>query len=356
MPQGKLLSRTWILLLTGVVVIRLTILRADWVERYYASFIYPKISFLQRSLTGHVPFSLGDLLYIGAGIWVLIKLVSTFRSLGKTGVNWMQLLVKTSSLIKIFLWIYIIFNVLWGLNYNRPILMKAFGLEPVTNQAGTDLPVVTGILLDKTNRYRSKGMVPDHRTSAAMARRAYARAREKYPTLDVRPYAIKPSIFGALGSYMGYSGYYNPFTGEAQVNTAVPGFLIPFVTCHEMAHQAGYAKENEANLCGFLAARESRDSAMLYSAYLSMFLYANRQLAQDDSSRASVNLKMLNPAVRRDLELYRKYLAAHQSVLGDAVDMFYNQYLKLNEQPAGSRTYGLVVEGLIAYYRKFGDL
>jgi hypothetical protein len=155
---------------------------------------------------------------------------------------------------------------------------------------------------------------------------------------------------------MGYSGYYNPFSGEGQVNTRVPGFLIPFVTCHEMAHQAGYAKENEANFVGFLAGRESRDSALLYSTYLNMFLYANNELRQVDSTSAKENMKILSPAVRNDIEQYRKWSRSYDTPLGDFIDIVYNQYLKLNEQPAGRRSYNQVVIWLLAYYRQQGEI
>ena len=57
-----------------------------------------------------------------------------------------------------------------------------------------------------------------------------------------------------------FLGYYNPFTGEAQVNTNVPAFVIPFTTCHEMAHQIGYASESEASFVGFLVIRNSNNA------------------------------------------------------------------------------------------------
>jgi len=38
------------------------------------------------------------------------------------------------------------------------------------------------------------------------------------------------------------------------------------------------------------------------------------------------------------------------------VDIFYNQYLKLNQQPAGQMTYNRVVLWLLAYYEKYGTI
>ncbi len=69
-----------------------------------------------------------------------------------------------------------------------------------------------------------------------------------------------------LGNYLGFTGYYNPFTGEAQVNTTVPQFLLPNIALHEMGHQIGYAKEDEANFSAYLAA------SMLAGHIISIFI------------------------------------------------------------------------------------
>ena len=45
---------------------------------------------------------------------------------------------------------------------------------------------------------------------------------------------VKQMLLG-YRKFSGFLGYYNPFTGEAQVNTKVPQFVIPFTICHEMA-------------------------------------------------------------------------------------------------------------------------
>jgi hypothetical protein len=40
---------------------------------------------------------------------------------------------------------------------------------------------------------------------------AYSQLKNELPWLAYRPGSVKPSLFGVLGNYMGYSGYYNPF-------------------------------------------------------------------------------------------------------------------------------------------------
>lgn len=335
-------SWKWAILIGLALLVRLVSLFPAYVEAYYSSGLYPLTSALQRALTGWLPFSLGDVLYLLFGVWLLRWIFLFFKGEEKGG-RWKMV----SSFIQVVLCIYILFNVLWGLNYNRLSPARQFGLAVADSLGPTDLRDISAILMERTNQYRPARII-----SESEARNLAKPLFQGGGFPKVRPSSIKASLFGKLGNYIGYSGYYNPFSGEAQVNTAIPDFLIPFVACHEIAHQAGYAKENEANFVGFLAARRSADSSMRYSAYFSMFLYANGQLRRLDSAAARQNMEQLLPAVRKDVQAYREYLTSYDNPLGDAVDAFYNQFLRMNQQPAGMATYSRVVLWLHAVYVK----
>jgi hypothetical protein len=56
---------------------------------------------------------------------------------------------------------------------------------------------------------------------------AFLYADNVYPFLGYDPQSLKPSLFSYLGNYFGFQGYYNPFSGEGQVNTTIPRFLEP---------------------------------------------------------------------------------------------------------------------------------
>ena len=355
MPKGKWPDRSWILLLAGVVLVRLSTLEPQWVEQFYSSGVYPFIARFFRAVSSWVPFSVGDLIYVAAIIWLARELARWVRAIRARALNKSWLLSRISNYTRVFLSIYLIFNVLWGINYNRAGIAGQLGLT-LEDSSDVELFRLTEALMAKTNQFRPQDPAIGFEHSAELAQMAYTTSSSKYPFLAPRPFSLKPSLFGAIGNYMGYSGYYNPLTGEGQVNTKVPGFLIPFVACHEMAHQAGYARENEANFVGFLAARESKDSALLYSTYLNLFLYANGELRRVDTSAAKRNMDRLVPGVKKDIDQYRKWLKSYDTVVGDLVDVFYNQYLKLNEQPAGKRSYNQVVNWLLAYHRKYQQI
>ena len=138
---------------------------------------------------------------------------------------------------------------------------------------------------------------------------------------------------------MGYGGYYNPFTGEAQINSYMPEFMLPYISVHEMAHQKGYAKESEANFIGYIDAMESGDSVLLYSANLEMFLFANRALRRFDSTMAKQNMEKLSPRIKKDLADYKVFAEKYYGPVDKFVTWFYGGFLNLNNQPEGMMSY-----------------
>ena len=138
---------------------------------------------------------------------------------------------------------------------------------------------------------------------------------------------------------MGYGGYYNPFTGEAQINSYMPAFMLPYIAVHEAAHQKGYAKESEANFIGYIDAMESGDSALLYSANLEMFLFANRALRRFDSTMAKQNMEKLSPRIKKDLADYKVFAEKYYGPVDKFVTWFYTGFLNLNNQPEGMMSY-----------------
>jgi hypothetical protein len=154
-------------------------------------------------------------------------------------------------------------------------------------------------------------------------------------------------------SAWGISGYYNPFSAEAQVNTAYPDFMIPFTACHEVAHQLGIAREQEANLLALIVAENAADKQLRYSAAFHLFLYSNTQLAQLDSNAAHQLNKQITQAVKKDFAEYRSFIRKNKSILETVILRIYDQFLIQQGQVRGMNSYQDVVGLWLAYQRKF---
>jgi hypothetical protein len=220
---------------------------------------------------------------------------------------------------------------------------------------------MNGLLIEKLNASKQVLLAthqpyPSSKNLFEGVRKAYAALGKNYPFLQYKNESLKSSSWGWFGNYAGFTGYYNPFTGEAQVNTTVPKFLQPFISCHEVAHQLGYAKEMEANFVGYLAATSSTDPLFQYSVYLDLFNYANRNLFITDSAAAKGYRNKLIPPVKEDIREWIRFNQRNRSLLEPVVRWGYGLFLQSNEQPQGILSYDEVTGFLIAYYKKIGKI
>jgi hypothetical protein len=352
-------DRLLIFLLLASILIKVFSLNAAWVERYYTFGFYPPVSILLRTLFGWIPFSVGDLLYIAAFILFVWKAWKLVRLLAKRQVREFLSWILFRKYIKLVLWIYIVFNIFWGLNYNRQGIAHQFGLE-VRQYTAADLYELTSALQQRLNFYAPRVdslkrlQLNNDYILFSEGIAAYKIASRRYPFLAYRQPSIKPSMFTYIGRYFGYTGYYNPFTGEAQLKTDVPAFTKPFIICHEMGHQLGYARENEANFSSYLAGRVSDNMEFRYSVYYDMYSYAMHDLLVYNPLCFIELKKSEHPQVKRDNRTYRDYLLRTQNAVEPVMSLAYDRYLKMNNQPGGRETYNEVVDWLIAYMKKYG--
>ena len=348
------------LLLVFVVLIRVYSANAIRVEQGYSSGIYPGLVLVLRLLFGWIPFSIGDWIYGFFGLWVLWKLLEGIKMLYKKQATWKGFAIRCFKILTLFLVIYIVFNGLWGINYNRRGIAYQLGLK-MDKYSPEELKNINAVLIEKVNS--NKQDLVNNKTAYfstkelfVKVQQSYAAINSSYPFLKYQHQSLKPSLWGWLGNYVGFLGYYNPFTGEGQVNTTVPKFSQPFTACHEVAHQLGYAKEMEANFVGYLAASASPDKQFQYSVYLDLFLYSNRNLFNTDSVSARAYATQLIPEVKNDLKEWRDFNRRHKNPVEPVIRWMYGKYLERNQQPQGVLSYDEVTSFLIAYYKKFGKI
>jgi hypothetical protein len=350
---------TWLSLLILIILIKLWSLDHYNVEVFYSDKFYYSFSLVQRFLFGWISFSLGDILYFLAGCWLLWKLVKNARLIVKKKLPKTIFLQKVVKVFFIFIVIYIVFNVFWGLNYDRRGIAWQLHLKEATYDTSS-LKHIQQLLLKKVNESKralvNQTAYPDNKNLFMRAEQCYRDAEKKYPFIRYKRSSVKPSLYGWLGNYLGFTGYYNPFTGEAQVNTTIPKFLLPYITVHEIGHQIGYAKENEASFSGYLAAVNSHDTLFRYSAYLDLYIYANREVFYVDSTASKFSATQLIPEVRADLLEWKRFNEAHKSFWERPVTWLYGKYLQINQQPKGMGSYNEVIGMLIAYYKKYGEI
>jgi hypothetical protein len=352
-------DRGWIVLVAIAVVIKIFAFFPAAVEKYYSSGLYQLVARLLRILFGWIPFSVGDIFYIVVFVWLIFKLVSFFKKLITRQVHKEYVFNAVGKTVKYLLVVYILFNILWGLNYDRKGIASQLQLE-VRTYSTRDLQDILQVIVHRLNQFDSSGRL--NRTQFNRKSFLFEESEQSYKNLSSKNTifkytspSVKPSLFSYLGNYLGFTGYYNPFSGEAQVNTTVPVYIQPFTTCHEIGHQLGYAKENEANFAGYLSARSSDDPAFRYSVYFDIYIYAATELYVRDSTLMVPLREQLNPGVRKDFRNLREFFRKYNNPFEPYIRRLYGRYLKANNQPQGIMTYDEVIAWLIAYYKKYGE-
>jgi hypothetical protein len=350
--------RSWLIPLIIALCVKIFSFFPEAVEKYYSTGIYPVISIFPRLVFGWIPFSVGDILYAAVLIYLLISLVRFFTHAFRRQLHRQYLLLCVKRCVSIGLWVYLAFNIFWGLNYDRLPIARQQHLEtkPYTReelQSFIALLVIRINAIDSASRESRKNLNSND-SIFKYSIKAYHSAARLHPGLSYTIPSVKYSFYGYLANYMGFSGYYNPFTCEAQVNTTIPRFVQPFTTCHEIGHQLGYAKEEEANFCGFLATKSSDDPAFRYSVYVDLYLYSASALYAMDSTAYIPYRESLKPAVRQDLRDLKAFYMKYENPLEPIIHRIYGKYLKANRQPQGIYSYDEVVGLAIAYYRKNG--
>jgi hypothetical protein len=351
---------SWLVLIGIALIIRILSNYPEWIELYYSNGFYTWLSSGQRFLLGWLPISLGDLFYGLVIVFLSYKLIKLGIALFKKEVNWKYFFEGLKQFLFFVLFIYCFFNLFWGLNYDRKGIASQLQLD-VTEYNLEELKSLTTVLQERLNK---EAALVDTNARFALEKkrnlfnesfRAYDSASLIYPFLDIDNKSVKPSLFSYAGNILGFQGYYNPFSGEAQVNTTVPVFLQPFISCHEIAHQIGYAKENEANFVGYLACKAHPSGLFRYSAYFDLFYYAVSEMSLIDSALADSFVEKLHPRVRKDEETMILFYRKFKNPIEPVITEMYDQYLRYNRQPFGKRSYYRVVTWMVAYQKKYGD-
>ncbi len=184
---------------------------------------------------------------------------------------------------------------------------------------------------------------------------AYLKLEEKGYIPQSFDSTAKRVYFGNLMSYMGITGIYTFYTGDANVNSAYPMYDMIFTSAHELAHQRGISRENEANFIGYLATRESDDAYIRYAGALSMYEYIGNALYRTNKERYKEINAELSSLARGDIlasyEVTQKY---GDTFIADISSFVNDLFLKSNGT-AGVVSYGRVVTLTVRYFENLNQ-
>ncbi|MFA7444444.1 MAG: DUF3810 domain-containing protein [Flavobacteriaceae bacterium] len=320
----------------------------EFVEKYYSNGLYHYLSAYSRKMFGVVPFSVGDVMY---GVVILWLLWLIFRI--KKSFTWKRAVVGLANGFSVF---YFLFHLFWGMNYYRVPLTEKMNLT--YDYTYQDLTDFTDKLIAEANalHFQMTGndslRVDNPYSNTEIFEKSlngYHNLAEHYPDFAYSTLCVKNSLLSTPLSYMGFGGYMNPFSGEAQVNALLPKYTFPTTTLHEMAHQIGYASESEANFIGYLASVYNEDKYFKYSGTIFALRYCLRNIERMTPDKLEAYLSKINHGIRLNFEQSREFWDSYQTPVEAVFEVFYHNFLKVNAQEEGLETYSKFIGLLISF-------
>ena len=307
-------------------------------------------------LNAHVPFSVAEALIALAVLGLLGFLgVQAVRLVTRPerGRRLYRLLVTLAAAV---LTVYALFCLLWGVFYYGDDFMARSGLknDPISTE---QLTAVTRYFADLANTYAHRVARDDSglccSDRAEILRKSpevFAATEEEFPCLAGPPLAAKGIFFSRVMSYVDFTGFFFPFTAEANVNMDSPACDLAATVAHELSHQRGVAKEQEANFTAVLASLRYGDSDYVYSASLMAYTHLGNALYRADHEAWEEIFAGLDEAVVADLRASARYWARFDTPVRTASNTVYEGFLQSYDQTLGLKSYGACVDLLVNYY------
>ncbi len=259
-------------------------------------------------------------------------------------------------------WIIFLFLFLWGFNYGRiPIVdqlkisPKPLKLETVVEELNarqiklvelrSNIPAAkpdTSFTLDDL----PNNMVEHLRQGLENQLRALGYPATGFPT--VRTGYPKGIIwrFGAIG-------FYNPFTGECNVDPAVHPIDRPYVVAHELAHAYGFGDEGTCNFLAYLTCKNSNHPFIQYAGIFNYWQYLYYSYRRTDRENFNKFYETLPPGLKTDVQSIEANSAAYPDFFPTSFRIAtYDAFLKSQGVSDGFASYNQVVMLVYAWENK----
>ena len=359
--KKQLFLPLWALVLWGIALLSLVIYLAAAVSSAFAAFfqryVAGAVRFLLAAVTSFLPFSLAEiLLYLSPLLLVFIGVLAFKKHSG----SWRTLARFSLSVLSLFSLFFSLFVFSFGTGYHTESLDKRLGLVK-TEVTVEELRETARILVEKTAEaaqdvefgedgfsvmpYDFEGLTDELLAS-------FATLSDEVDFLQCFESRPKPVLASKAMSYTHITGVYSYYTGEANVNVYFPDYALAFTAAHEMAHQRGIIRENEANFMAYLILSSSDDVYLRYAGAISMYEYISSALYRTDKDAYNEIAKGLLEGPRGDIRASNAVTVKYaDSKIGKVTNKLNDAYLKGNGT-AGVVSYGMVVELAVAYFEK----
>lgn len=362
------LKRKWILLLIPISLLIIVVCKnsAFIAEYIFARGIYRVLAIVMGLITRWFPFSVAEICIYSLPFVCIFLLGRVIYRAIKDKEN--RLIIICKSILNLLCTVSIVlfaFVMLCGVNYYRYSFTTYLDYEAST-YTKDDLYNLCNYLADKLNEARKDVQVDENGVMKlsyknngellSMAGKVMSEFVSDYPAYKYSTGAVKPVLASKYMSYTDIVGIYIPFTMEANINVDVADHNNPVDALHELAHLRGVMPEDEANYVAYLAGISSGEPDFVYSAYMLAFILSSNRLYDEDKELYIRVRDKLSDGVMKDIRAdiiyWQKYETPTANKISDVSNKVNDTYLNLNGQTEGTKSYGMVVDLLLAEHKE----
>ena len=353
-----LFSKIFFLVAAVAAVFYLLFLLSEGISDFFNEHISILLRGALAHLTNFIPFSLAEFALIMSPVifFLLVRL-----GVRKYSDSWHNVFIYCCTILSIVALIFSLFTFGFAPAYRGSSLDQKLGIDNVEVSAEElyeTADILCALLWSEMENisYSSDGASIMPYTFDEMndkLNEAYATACEVYPFLQKLDSDLKPVMLSEAMSYTHITGVYTFFTGEANINIAFPDYTIPYTAAHELSHQRGIAREDEANFMAFLVCTMSEDPYIRYSGYLNLYEYVSSALYSADRELYTRSRGRLPQAVNDEMAAYSEFSKKYQgSAIGEVSGAVNNTFLIINGTE-GTKSYGMVVDLAVAFFKPY---
>ena len=325
-------------------------------EKYYSNLLYPLISEKLRLITGWVVFPVGDVLYLFLGISLIYFIISDVNNIFNKIIN-----LGSSIFILTFL-----FYILWGFNYKRITIKDKLNIKNEFDKK--ELVNFTENLIIKINDKHELLFIHDSvkpkniysfekniQTSKENTAKLKGVFKESILKSNYKNVSVKKSLFSLPLTYMGFSGYINPFTNEANINRKIPSTSLTFVINHEIAHQLGIASEKDANFISYVMLINSDNHYHNFCGYSYALRLCLNELSKIDYNLYQELLKKVNKGIIKDYVEINNFWKKYDGKIEEVSKKSYDLYLKQNNIQTGIKNYNESISLILNFKNQINE-
>lgn len=367
----------------GVYLLCRYVFPSDKISEFYTDKLFYYISWPIKKVIAYFPFSVAEIaLYASIAailFWFINMLVGTVRAGRRCYIRkkqnvpiegfsllrpLAQLVLRLSSFICVIVSAFVLFG---GINYTSLTFSEKAGYE--LEEADVDqLSQLCRLLSARAAAARltlaleADGTINENYADYNPFRLiddaldAYQNLPEEYAYLKRDYPRAKLAVSSPVMSNIHITGIYPYIIPEAVVNAQTPIMSLPHTICHEMAHQRGFAREDEANYIAYLACIHSDNPLFVYSGYYTAFTYAMDQLYLYDQKSWQEISSATSSGIWLDNLEESNFWQQYQTVSSEFTGSVNDTYLTVMDVDDGVHSYGRMIDLILAEEKQKGTI